>query len=226
MVAVKWEGVAGYTTEGVAGYSTTACSSSLASSTQHSHVTPYRDQEAAETDVLPPLKCPFCVTCFFDDDALNRHLADAHGIIENRCYLCDVPFAGVLELFEHLTEQHSVENNMTCRLCGMTLKTKTKFVAHLSKHAQVKTFKCGYCGKAYYSRQHLARHNQSCFGIEDPFPCSHCDKCYRSQECLKEHTDAMHFGKRLVCSLCGKTFNWRNNYRTHMKLCKSDHVMC
>ncbi|KAI0227818.1 hypothetical protein LSAT2_021700 [Lamellibrachia satsuma] len=135
---------------------------------------------------------------------MNRHVADSHGIIDNSCYLCKRQFPSVQELAQHLMEEHSVDRNLTCRLCGVTLKTKSQFVTHLSRHAEVKAFKCSYCEKAYYSATHLDRHKQSCFGIEHPFPCSCCDKSYKSQQSLKEHFDAVHRGKSFRCGFCGK----------------------
>ena len=165
------------------------------------------------------VRCPFCVVWFFYDDDMNRHVADSHGIIDNSCYLCKRQFPRVQELAQHLMEEHSVDRNLTCRLCGVTLKTKSQFVTHLSRHAEVKAFKCSYCEKAYYSATHLDRHKQSCFGIEHPFPCSCCDKYYKSQQSLKEHFDAVHRGKSFRCGFCGKVFIWRRKFRDHMKSC-------
>ncbi|KAI0227807.1 hypothetical protein LSAT2_021689 [Lamellibrachia satsuma] len=205
MVTARWEGVTTHT----------AYTSALASITRNF---PVSEQQSIAAN-YPRLRCPFCMAWFFGDVDMNRHLADSHGIIDNSCYLCKRQFPNVQELAQHLMEEHSVDRNLTCRLCGVTLKTKSQFVTHLSKHAQVKPFKCSYCEKAYYSLQHLVRHKRSCFGIENPFPCSHCDKCYRSQQRLKEHIDAVHCGKKFLCGVCGRSFNWRNNYRNHMKVC-------
>ena len=194
----------------------TSWSSSVVHTAGASALASVTEQDTAD---YPRVKCPFCVTWFFGDVDLNAHLSDTHGLADNRCYLCKCQFATVQDLADHLSDEHSVSKNLTCQLCGITLKTKSQFVTHLSKHAQVKGFKCSYCGKAYYSLQHLVRHKQSCFGIESPFPCMHCDKCYRSQQRLKEHIDAVHCGKKFVCVACGRSFNWRNNYRNHQKLC-------
>jgi len=186
---------------------------SMAQAVQHSDTTSH------EQTYTTRVRCPFCVTYVADNDGLTVHLIELHGIVNNCCYLCKWQFGSVFALADHLMDKHSVSKNQTCRLCGVKLKTKSLFVTHLSRHAQVKTFRCSYCGKSYYSLNHLNRHKQSCFGVSNPFPCDYCDKGYKSQQALKEHVDAVHSGNSYVCNICGKVFQWKRRYKLHMKQC-------
>ena len=162
---VRWEGIA------------TSSTQRLPAPSQHQQIL---------VDGFHSMKCPFCAArCL--NEYLKNHVADAHGIVENRCYLCDCQFASVHLLSRHFMQEHSVDDSLTCRLCLVTLTSKSQFVTHLSKHAQVKPFKCSYCEKAYYNAKSLVRHKKSCFGVENPFACRSCRKCYKSEELLREH---------------------------------------
>ena len=146
---------------------------------------PYQRQQLV--DGCHPMKCPFCTARCLNDEYLKNHVADSHGIVENRCYLCDCQFASVHELAQHFMQEHSVDDSLTCRLCLVTLTSKSQFVTHLSKHAQVKPFKCSYCEKAYYNANSMVRHKKSCFSVETSFACRSCRKCFKSEELLREH---------------------------------------
>ena len=164
-----WEGVASYAPSGI------------------QHLPAPSQLQKTLVDACHQMKCPFCAGRCLNDEYLMNHVADAHGVVENRCYLCDCQFASVHLLARHFMQEHCVADSLTCRLCLVTLPSKAQFVTHLSKHAQVKPFKCTYCEKAYYNAKSLVRHKKSCFSAENTFACRSCKKCYKSEELLREH---------------------------------------
>uniref|UniRef100_A0A3P8Z528 C2H2-type domain-containing protein n=1 Tax=Esox lucius TaxID=8010 RepID=A0A3P8Z528_ESOLU len=82
-----------------------------------------------------------------------------------------------------------------------------------------RTYLCGWCGKAFYNRQDLERHERVHTGAK-PFQCSFCEKSF-SLFCNMKRHERLHTGERpFCCPECEKTFADQSSLRNHM----SSHV--
>ncbi|KAL0984506.1 hypothetical protein UPYG_G00142380 [Umbra pygmaea] len=104
--------------------------------------------------------------------------------------------------------------------CGKQRSHSFAAQAHRGVHSiRNRTYLCGWCGKAFYNRQDLERHERVHTGAK-PFQCSFCEKSF-SLFCNMKRHERLHTGERpFCCPECEKTFADQSSLRNHM----SSHV--
>lgn len=136
-----------------------------------------------------PFKCTIegCEKAFKQDGQLNRHI---------------------------LT--HSSEQNYSCDVCGIKIKSKYYLNQHRKIHFYDKRFKCDECDMTFARPIYIKEHKKQCH-MEDDIPpvCPTCGKSFKNQKCLTVHMKT-HKETKFGCSLCEKMFISKHKLNEHI----------
>ncbi|KAI0289558.1 hypothetical protein BC826DRAFT_1030989, partial [Russula brevipes] len=139
---------------------------------------------------------------------------------------CELSFASVDDLMNHLTAEHvgSGKNHYECFWSGCErsgengFASKQKVCRHLQMHTGHKPFQCELCqqhfSEAATLQQHMRRHTQ-----EKPYPCDvpGCGKAFAIAGALTIHRRT-HIGlKPFKCKYCERAFSESSNLSKHMR---------
>ena len=168
-------------------------------------------------------KTHFCTKCaegFFDNGALNRHIAIVHEDQDMyiTCHVCGKSVRRD-NIKHHVRLVHPTFDRVKCPLCEKDFKTPSSLNGHIKDVHKNKgrVFACTWpnCDKSFFTnrdlKQHLNGHNDV-----RPHTCQICSKKFRNIGHLKSHMD-MHNGvKAYRCQLCLKDFVTKGNVNRHM----------
>ncbi|XP_043201261.1 zinc finger protein PLAGL1-like isoform X2 [Amphibalanus amphitrite] len=91
---------------------------------------------------------------------------------------------------------------------------------HVLTHSKERQFQCNECNKGFYRKDHLKNHMETHNPNKAMYRCPRavCGKEYTSSTGLKKHV-AMHEAEdgNLICTLCGITFQARDDIIYHLK---------
>ncbi len=174
------------------------------------------------------LQCEHCNQIFLNDDYLELHKVDAHGVTrpsENDkgdaevCKQCGKQFRTHHSLVRHIRQHHGTFKVHKCSLCGKEYADEHKLESHAVIHIgyderqKSKIWICDQCGKQFGSRSGLVRHIRQHQGA---FKCELCQKVFGSQNGLAHHLKR-HGTKDHLCSLCGTGFVEKYQLERHVK---------
>lgn len=174
-----------------------------------------------------PFKCLFegCDWAFTTPYRLRRH-AETH--LGSKDFVCDIEgcnrkFTTVYNLKTH-KKRHKWPNALACpsKGCKMSFANRRKLELHLRVHNDVEApYKCGICGKQYYSANCIASHYRTHQYNEDDFKCpfKECGKVYDKICRLRQHV-RHHTGDRpYVCPAegCKWSFMSASKLTRHMR---------
>ncbi|KAG8200342.1 hypothetical protein JTE90_028524 [Oedothorax gibbosus] len=174
-----------------------------------------------------PFKCDFegCDWAFTTPYRLRRH-AETH--LGSKDFVCDIEgcnrkFTTVYNLKTH-KKRHKWPNALSCpsKGCNMSFANRRKLELHLRVHNDVEApYKCGICGKQYYSANCIASHYRTHQYNEEDFKCpfKECGKVYDKICRLRQHV-RHHTGDRpYVCPAegCKWSFMSASKLTRHMR---------
>ena len=137
----------------------------------------------------------------------------------NRCSTCGKSFSSPGKLAQH-QYAHTGERPFVCPRCDKSFSSKFKLMRHVLTHSKERQFQCTECNKGFYRKDHLKNHMETHNPNKLMFRCprNSCGKEYTSSTGLKKHV-AMHEAEdgNLVCTLCGITFQARDDIIFHLK---------
>uniref|UniRef100_A0A8D8N7D7 Zinc finger protein 728 n=1 Tax=Culex pipiens TaxID=7175 RepID=A0A8D8N7D7_CULPI len=103
----------------------------------------------------------------------------------------------------------------TCEICSMEFLCPQTLEAHMNKHNGIKPYKCKNesCGKHFYGKGELYRHNMLC-GKDKPI-CPLCGVQLSSKGTLKAHMETHAEEPVAGCDTCGKKFKSTKSLKRH-----------
>ncbi|KAB0802432.1 hypothetical protein PPYR_04618 [Photinus pyralis] len=150
-----------------------------------------------------------------DEDA---HIPNYEGFLKNLGREITADFVPNTSL-KLETAHRRCRNDAVCKDCNKSfscsryLKRHYKNM-HLSKSD---TFMCEVCGIITESKSKLHKHMHKQHSGRSK--CEICQKCYFDANVLKLHMAAIHSkGRNLLCTICGKTFNYLSALTYHMRI--------
>ncbi|XP_013133888.1 PREDICTED: zinc finger Y-chromosomal protein 2-like [Papilio polytes] len=162
-----------------------------------------------------------------DDAMLLDIIARENG--QFKCLICQrndsegAQFVGsAAGIAQHMRTAHGARIHI-CALCGLILRKKADYLAHLGKHKNLvhtdksKLHECNVCQKKYNSKATLAEHMHTHTGSK-PHTCSLCEKSFASKYTLQSHLKThLERPRPFKCSQCGKSFLTQQNLNQHEK---------
>ena len=168
------------------------------------------------------IQCPLCnfKTRLYHKDRLVIHFKVKHtNCSRSRRVPC--PICGMMNANQ---EKHNsrFHTEVTCEICGKTLKTRQKYYIHRDKeHGKKKIVipegmeRCRKC-KEFVDINNIDDH--SC---QNQFPCEICGKIYYNVDTLRSHVNTKHrrdeSETKYSCDQCGKQFDDKYGLINHLK---------
>lgn len=168
--------------------------------------------------------CEHCGKAYLSYDRLRSHCL-MHGR-RFRCRHCNDAFESMIKRKLHEAQNHNQSNSIQCLYCKETFNNYNARKKHHSKshNIDVAVFNCPNCDKEYSCRSRMESHVRQVHVRERDVPCTMCDSKFFSKGHLRKHM-AKHVGMRHKCSVCKKSYVWKQNLMEHMKV-HSNSVDC
>ena len=119
-------------------------------------------------------------------------------------------------------EKHLASNSCKriCEFCGKIFYRRQigKYNMHIKSHKNQRDYKCETCGKSYFERNYLLRHQQAMHGGERNYICEICGSVYPFSSALWTHKQEKHCNKRYPCQYCPKVYLSRSGLVSHLNL--------
>ncbi len=193
---------------------------------------------------LPPefskwLLCDNCDDQFRHAGCLKMHVRLAHeNSQDTKCDLCDKTYRYRFDLEKHFLGVHEARS-YTCKLCGYTLKDRSKVGHHIKNEHGVDLI-CQWCKKFFESKASLKNHIETDHIQKDlkTHDCTICDKKYKTMTGLKYHLNAEHgievgsgeipelLSEVIVnypCDQCKDVFKIQDSLKLHKKIQHMDY---
>ncbi|KPJ14851.1 Zinc finger protein 235 [Papilio machaon] len=134
---------------------------------------------------------------------MAQHMRSAHGARIHICALCGLILRKKADYLAHLIKE------FICKVCGKAFGALHNLEVHGVVHSGNKPFVCGVCSKGFARRAEVRDHMRIHTG-ERPFSCEECGARFTQRSNLHSHRRATHLDdKRHVCHLCPKRFKRR-----------------
>lgn len=204
---------------------------------------------------ISKFECNICNKMYNSEQSVKKHRQDVHQSIKSmyNCIVCDNKFTLPFKLNSHLKRYHVAYENIECTLCSMSVLGPEKLKIHkrLYHLRKKEPSSCSNCGKVFYCKDSLIRHEKSHYDIDEivcefcgksckgsralsehiqynhkdvrQINCKSCNKEFKSMKCLRRHENTAHKPKiPVVCEICGKTLKNREQLKTHLQIHSSE----
>ncbi|ETN58651.1 hypothetical protein AND_009717 [Anopheles darlingi] len=133
------------------------------------------------------------------------------------CFYCDETFQTTGDRKWHIKQKHPTNgNHHTCKVCGLSLKSRAALSSHLQKHPREQSLSCKECNKQFSQmstlRRHMAIHTR-----ETPYQCHLCGKRYIHYSSFYMHQLAHRNIRAKKCEICGYGLRSGSHLARHMR---------
>ena len=166
--------------------------------------------------------CLKCGQRFIEKRLLVHHTILIHGM-KYECqtceYICESRYKCWAHQRSHENQQSEVpkESLRQCITCTKTFKTKSDLDRHsmICQTSHVTSYPCDLCKKIFSSEFFLSKHKENTHFKK--YSCSNeeCAKGFSTEHKLDQH-QLVHDDRGFMCSICGKIFNSRAYFHSHM----------
>ncbi|XP_052266795.1 zinc finger protein 678-like isoform X2 [Dreissena polymorpha] len=170
-------------------------------------------------------KCEVCGQAFIQRGSYHIHKKRHEPVKDFPCRECGKEFVRRAELDLHM-RTHQVDEKgqrvgFTCEICGKVLMRKESYDDHMSIHKEVKSIKCSYCDKCFYTKRTCKSHERSAHENQPmKFDCQECGRSFDRPAKLNKHME-IHSGDKVVkqyaCEECGEIFESLTGKSMHLK---------
>ena len=168
-----------------------------------------------------PYQCEMCDEMFRDDRACKEHVIRDHdGVKQYSCDQCNTMFTSKTSLQSHL-KRHTIPADLfKCEVVGCDFSSNLK--GTLQKHVERKhttenkTHLCNSCGKTFFDKVDLARHEES-IHVVPHLPCRFCPKLYPTERHRTAHESRVHSTElRFQCDECPMGYRHPSSLQKHI----------
>ncbi|XP_050084863.1 zinc finger protein 14-like [Anopheles aquasalis] len=133
------------------------------------------------------------------------------------CFYCDETFPTTGDRKWHIKQKHPASgNHHTCKVCGISLKSRAALSSHLQKHPREQALSCKECNKQFSAMSTLRRH-MSIHTRETPYQCHLCGKRYIHYSSFYMHQLAHKNIRAKKCEICGYSLRSGSHLARHMR---------
>ena len=153
--------------------------------------------------------CIKCGKSFYDKRELKLHEVAIHKEKNIPCRICSKLFPSEKLRDKHKKTVHATDQAYQCDECPRNYKHPSSLHKHrLSQHRdkEARKFKCGYCGKAFITKEKLKTHERTHTG-ERIHGCLHCGMLFTDKSSLARHRKIHEGGTKYQCDLCPKEYS-------------------
>ncbi|XP_052805419.1 zinc finger protein 37-like [Mya arenaria] len=184
---------------------------------------------------LRPWQCPLCLYQFSDRTRTGflAHLKVHYQCDEYVCEDCGAKYFMLRSVLDHqlvCKAKHGsqapgiqkTKKTYLCEKCSAAFSYNKNFRAHMSReHGIGKAFPCKVCGKMFYKRQSMVKHERTHAGHR-PHVCQTCGKAFSTSWNLKTHMRSHTGEKPYSCMKCGMKYAHNFIRKAHEEKCKGN----
>ncbi|VDI42195.1 Hypothetical predicted protein [Mytilus galloprovincialis] len=152
----------------------------------------------------------------------SKHAAPAHEVTTKTqlCSICGKMYKTPYGLSLHVKTIHEKVFRYQCYVCQRGFATLWNYKGHVASHDTALKERCSICNATYQYKKSLLQHHNTCHRSKEEkttYECSVCQLVVSSKSSPTEHTKAIHNGRFVACTKCGKQFKWRSSLAYHNK---------